>query len=186
MGSCCCKSLRVRDGSAFDESSPLDPGNVDSRHFDIQRTLGEGGFGKVNAVIKKCGPDSGKWYAMKALVKEVIVRKKMHEEVMRELSLLCELGGSHFVCNAHYAFQDSANLYLVLDLYLGGDLPYNFFPFLPFPNLNFDQYQRTFPIASAMYIPSDQYGTSKTSDKYWLRNMPVGSVLNTASFTLSN
>lgn len=125
MGSCCCKSLRVRDGSAFDESSPLDPGNVDSRHFDIQRTLGEGGFGKVNAVIKKCGPDSGKWYAMKALVKEVIVRKKMHEEVMRELSLLCELGGSHFVCNAHYAFQDSANLYLVLDLYLGGDLRYH-------------------------------------------------------------
>ena len=33
--------------------------------------------------------------------------------------------GSRFVCSAYYAFQDDAHLYLVLDLYLGGDLRFH-------------------------------------------------------------
>ena len=32
---------------------------------------------------------------------------------------------SKFIVNAHYAFQDSENLYLVMDLLLGGDLRYH-------------------------------------------------------------
>jgi serine/threonine protein kinase len=121
MGNLCGGSERVGDAGVA-AGSALDLQNVDGRHFDVQRTLGEGGFGKVNAVVKKTEPDAGKWYAMKALVKEVIVRKEMQEEVLRELALLRELGGSHFVASAYYAFQDTSHLYLVLDLYLGGDL----------------------------------------------------------------
>ena len=125
MGNLCGGSERVGDAGVAAGSSALDLQNVDVRHFDVQRTLGEGGFGKVNAVVKKTEPDAGKWYAIKALVKEVIVRKKMQEEVLRELALLREVGGSHFVASAFYAFQDSSHLYLVLDLYLGGDLRFH-------------------------------------------------------------
>lgn len=125
MGNLCGRSERVGDAGMAGGSSAPDLENVDGRHFDVQRTLGEGGFGKVNAVVKKTEPDVGKWYAMKALVKEVIVHKQMQEEVLRELALLREVGSSHFVASAYYAFQDFSHLYLVLDLYLGGDLRFH-------------------------------------------------------------
>ena len=50
----------------------------------------QGGFGKVNAVVKKTAPEAGKWYAMKMLGKRVILEKRMLEEVLRELALLKE------------------------------------------------------------------------------------------------
>lgn len=36
-----------------------------------------------------------------------------------------QVRGSRFVCSAYYAFQDDERLYLVLDLYLGGDLRFH-------------------------------------------------------------
>lgn len=36
-----------------------------------------------------------------------------------------QVRGSRFVCSAYYAFQDDEHLYLVLDLYLGGDLRFH-------------------------------------------------------------
>ena len=44
--------------------------------------------------------------------------------MMNELKLLSMIN-SKFIVNAHYAFQDSENLYLVMDLLLGGDLRYH-------------------------------------------------------------
>jgi serine/threonine kinase 32 len=43
---------------------------------------------------------------------------------MNELSLLA-LIRSDFIVNVHYAFQDKMNLYLIMDLLLGGDLRYH-------------------------------------------------------------
>jgi serine/threonine protein kinase len=43
---------------------------------------------------------------------------------MMELRILSALRNP-FICNVHYAFQDGAHLYMVLDLALGGDLRYN-------------------------------------------------------------
>ena len=43
---------------------------------------------------------------------------------MNELKLLSMIQ-SKFIVNAHYAFQDSENLYLVMDLLLGGDLRFH-------------------------------------------------------------
>lgn len=43
------------------KSVDLDPSTVDIRHFDVQRVIGQGGFGKVNAVIKITGKDSNSW-----------------------------------------------------------------------------------------------------------------------------
>jgi len=38
---------------------------VDCSHFDIQRVIGKGGFGKVNAVMKISPPKKDEWFAMK-------------------------------------------------------------------------------------------------------------------------
>lgn len=52
------------------------------------------------------------------------MHKKSIESVMDELKLL-QIIKSKFIVNAHYAFQDTDNLYLVLDLLLGGDLRFH-------------------------------------------------------------
>ena len=43
---------------------------------------------------------------------------------MNELKIL-QMIKSKFIVNAHYAFQDTENLYLVMDLLLGGDLRFH-------------------------------------------------------------
>lgn len=61
--------------------------------------MDQGGFGKVNAVVKKSAPDAGKWYAMKMLGKRVILERRMLEEVLRELALLREVRDHARPCN---------------------------------------------------------------------------------------
>jgi serine/threonine protein kinase len=92
-------------------------------HFDVERLIGQGGFGKVNAVIKTVGYDKGTWYAMKQLSKAVILERNHVAMVMKERNLLARLSCPQLV-NMHYAFQDKRNLYIVMDVCLGGDLHY--------------------------------------------------------------
>jgi len=61
---------------------------------------------------------------MKEMLKARVMHKKSITSVMNELKLLSMIS-SKFIVNAHYAFQDSENLYLVMDLLLGGDLRYH-------------------------------------------------------------
>ena len=56
--------------------------------------------------------------------KSVIVKRGTQAEQMRELAHLRELR-SPLLCNVYYGFQDPAFLYLVLDLFLGGDLRFH-------------------------------------------------------------
>ena len=58
------------------------------------------------------------------MAKARIITKKSVPSVMNELKLLSMIK-SEFIVNVHYAFQDNMNLYLVLDLLLGGDLRYH-------------------------------------------------------------
>ena len=53
-----------------------DPTHVDLSYFTVERVLGVGGYGKVNAIIKKKGVDKGMWYAMKALDKHSVTKKR--------------------------------------------------------------------------------------------------------------
>jgi serine/threonine protein kinase len=46
-------------------ASKMNQHHVDMSHFDVQRVIGAGGFGKVKAVQKKTTPDKDAWYAMK-------------------------------------------------------------------------------------------------------------------------
>mmetsp|Transcript_25923 Transcript_25923/g.34712 ORF Transcript_25923/g.34712 Transcript_25923/m.34712 type:complete len:90 (-) Transcript_25923:1175-1444(-) len=61
---------------------------------------------------------------MKEMAKARIITKKSVPSVMNELKLLSMIQ-SPFIVNVHYAFQDQMNLYLVMDLLLGGDLRYH-------------------------------------------------------------
>lgn len=61
---------------------------------------------------------------MKEMAKARIITKKSVNSVMNELKLLSMIQ-SQFIVNVHYAFQDNMNLYLVMDLLLGGDLRYH-------------------------------------------------------------
>ena len=102
-------------------ASKPDPLVVDMRHFSKERCLGAGGFGKVYAVTKKTAPDKDKMYAIKELSKTTILGRKSVNEVFCELKMLTELDYP-LICNAWWAFQDERNVYLLLDLALGGDL----------------------------------------------------------------
>jgi len=101
------------------------PVRIDSSHFSFERTIGRGGFGIVLAVVKLSPPHQDQWFAVKILTKDSILKTKSGPlSVFTELSAISELE-SPFICNAHYAFQNPFNLYLILDICLGGDLRYN-------------------------------------------------------------
>ena len=53
-----------------------------------------------------------------------IIDKKSEKSINSEREFLSKLHNS-FIVNMHYAFQDSENLYLVMDLMSGGDLRYH-------------------------------------------------------------
>jgi serine/threonine protein kinase len=93
--------------------------------FEYKYAIGRGGFGKVWRVSSnrlKGEPNSE--FAMKEMLKARVMNKKSIQSVMNELKLL-SLMNSKFIVNAHYAFQDSEHLYLVMDLVLGGDLRFH-------------------------------------------------------------
>ena len=70
---------------------------------------------------------------MKEMSKAVILAKKSVTSINFERELLCRLNHP-FICNICYAFQDTENLYLVIELANGGDLRYHLFR-----NIKFDE-----------------------------------------------
>ena len=61
---------------------------------------------------------------MKIMSKVKIIRKNSIKNVLNEKKLLSKLNNP-FIVNMKFSFQDSDNLYLVMDLLLGGDLRYH-------------------------------------------------------------
>ena len=89
--------------------------------FDYLSIIGRGGFGKVWKVSNK---QTKILYAMKEMNKAKIIDKKSDKSVKSERDLLSKLNHP-FIINMHFSFQDSDNLYLVMDLLTGGDLRYH-------------------------------------------------------------
>jgi len=102
----------------------INPEEVDITHFEIQRLIGRGGFGKVNAVVKISAPFKGQWFAMKSLKKNYICDTNSYNEVIWEMRILSELQ-HFFICNIHYAFQNERYLFLIMDVALGGDIRFH-------------------------------------------------------------
>jgi beta-adrenergic-receptor kinase len=95
--------------------------NVTLDDFYLFRTLGRGGFGLVNG-CKKC--DSGHLYAIKQLDRRRIKKKKAADLCLNERNILEKVNSPFIVC-MQYAFTSPTELYLVLDLMVGGDLGFH-------------------------------------------------------------
>ncbi|KAI0698292.1 kinase-like protein [Cerioporus squamosus] len=86
--------------------------------FIIQRTLGTGSFGRVHLVRSK---HNLRFYAIKVLSKEKIVRMKQESHTRNEQMML-QAVQHPFIINLWGAFQDTSNLYMVMDFVPGGEL----------------------------------------------------------------
>ena len=94
---------------------------ITSNSFEFKYVIGKGGFGKVWKVLYK---KNMVLYALKQMSKAKIIEKKSERAIKYERDLLAKIHHP-FIVNMHYAFQDSQNLYIVLDLLSGGDLRYH-------------------------------------------------------------
>jgi len=103
---------------------------VHLKDFDLQRTLGTGSFGRVHLVRYKA---TGHYYAIKVLKKAEVVRLKQVEHIINEKTIL-EKTHSPFFVNMVATFQDSLNLYMVLEFIMGGEMFTYLRKFQRFPN----------------------------------------------------
>ncbi|KAH8917588.1 kinase-like protein [Atractiella rhizophila] len=110
MGALCCRPEEI------DFDAP-----VDLWHFYLLRSVGKGAFGKVRVVQHK---QTKQLYALKYINKARIAKQHAVQNIIQERRLLEEID-CPFVCNLRYAFQDDENLFMVLDLMLGGDLRFH-------------------------------------------------------------
>ncbi|KAJ3138805.1 hypothetical protein HK101_003691, partial [Irineochytrium annulatum] len=105
-------------------------------HFNLLRSVGKGAFGKVRIVQHK---GTQKIYALKYINKPKCVKMKAVENIIQERKLL-EEANHPFIwygivsspranvilsSNLRFAFQDDENLFMVIDLMLGGDLRFH-------------------------------------------------------------
>ncbi|KAM5301675.1 serine/threonine-protein kinase 32A isoform 2-T2 [Glossophaga mutica] len=100
----------------FDENE-----DVNFDHFEILRAIGKGSFGKVCIVQKN---DTKKMYAMKYMNKQKCVERNEVRNVFKELQIMQDLEHP-FLVNLWYSFQDEEDMFMVVDLLLGGDLRYH-------------------------------------------------------------
>ncbi|KAI8802756.1 kinase-like domain-containing protein [Cladochytrium replicatum] len=110
MGGVCCKEEEID----FNEE-------VELNHFNLLRSVGKGAFGKVRVVQHR---GTNQIYALKYINKAKCIKMRAVENIIQERRLLEEIH-SPFVCNLRYAFQDDENLFMVIDLMLGGDLRFH-------------------------------------------------------------
>lgn len=86
--------------------------------FTIQRTLGTGSFGRVHLVQSK---HNQRFYAIKVLKKAQVVKMKQIEHTNDERKMLQRVKHP-FLITLWGTFQDSKNLYMVMDFIEGGEL----------------------------------------------------------------
>ena len=86
--------------------------------FAIQRTLGTGSFGRVHLVQSK---HNQRYYAVKVLKKAQVVKMKQIEHTNDERKMLQRVKHP-FLITLWGTFQDSKNLYMVMDFVEGGEL----------------------------------------------------------------
>lgn len=86
--------------------------------FSPLKVIGKGAFGEVRLVQKI---DNGHIYAMKILRKKDMLLKEQVAHVRAERDILAE-ADHQWVVKMFYSFQDSRNLYLVMEFLPGGDM----------------------------------------------------------------
>ena len=80
--------------------------------FQCIQIIGKGAYGEIRLVQKK---DNGKIFAMKILRKSLLIRKDQMAHVKAERDLLSSSTKTPWVVKLFYSFQDSTNLYLIME-----------------------------------------------------------------------
>ncbi|KAI5296326.1 camp-dependent protein kinase catalytic subunit [Ascosphaera acerosa] len=93
-------------------------GKYSLNDFSFQRTLGTGSFGRVHLVQSR---HNQRFYAIKVLKKEQVVRMKQVEHTNDERRMLQRVKHP-FLVTLWGTFQDPRNLYMVMDFVEGGEL----------------------------------------------------------------
>ena len=118
----------VSDETKQQDADPSTPGfsmdDIDRKmcaaDFDPITCLGKGTFGTVLLVRQRA---TGRLYAQKMFRKaKLTVHPTLVEQTRSERSILEAINQHPFIVSLHYAFQDHAKLYLVLDYASGGEL----------------------------------------------------------------
>ncbi|KAJ3256391.1 camp-dependent protein kinase catalytic subunit [Boothiomyces macroporosus] len=106
--------------SAFDISSP--PAETRTKCLDdyyVIRRVGKGGFATVFLVRLKTS--TGRYFALKVIKKQEVVRLKQERQIMNEKNILFELKHPLLV-DLYHTFQSPSNLFMVMEFVAGGDL----------------------------------------------------------------
>ena len=89
--------------------------------FQFLYIIGKGGFGNVWKVKNK---DTGIYFALKQMSKSKIIDQNSERSILQERLFLSKMN-CPFLVNMLCSFQDKDNLYLILQLFTGGDLRYH-------------------------------------------------------------
>jgi protein kinase A len=113
----------AKNGAVSFQTQPLNQtrvtkGKYSLTDFTIQRTLGTGSFGRVHLVQSK---HNQRFYAVKVLKKAQVVKMKQVEHTNDERRMLQQVKHP-FLITLWGTFQDSKNLYMVMDFVEGGEL----------------------------------------------------------------
>lgn len=90
------------------------------KQFELLRSVGKGAFGKVRIVRHK---RSKQLYALKYINKDKCIKQHAIKNTILERDML-EAIEHPLIVNLRYSFQDDENMFMVLDLMLGGDLKF--------------------------------------------------------------
>ncbi|KAM9907374.1 hypothetical protein OXX79_000994 [Metschnikowia pulcherrima] len=104
--------------SLLPERSTVSKGKYSLNDFHIMRTLGTGSFGRVHLVRSV---HNGRYYAIKVLKKQQVVKMKQVEHTNDERRML-KLVEHPFLIRMWGTFQDARNLFMVMDYIEGGEL----------------------------------------------------------------
>ncbi|CAK9299254.1 unnamed protein product [Gordionus sp. m RMFG-2023] len=117
---CCYKSKSPTNSNASGGVYCGDD-EVSFSDFQILRAIGKGTFGKV-CIVQKV--DTKKMYAMKYMSKQRCFKHSYLSNVIKEIDILKKLEHP-FLVNLWYTFEDQEDIFMVVDLLMGGDLRYH-------------------------------------------------------------
>jgi len=115
------KATKSRDADIIEslDREPLEmAANCRIEDFELLQVIGTGTFGHVRLAKHKA---TGQHFAMKVQKKQDIIRLKQVEHVLSEKKILAFMDHP-FIVRMPAAFQDSNNLYMVLELVIGGEI----------------------------------------------------------------
>ncbi|KAF5582616.1 agc ndr ndr kinase [Fusarium pseudocircinatum] len=122
------ETCHLRESRAMRAGSLAYHGNQDSsplvNNYEPLQILGKGSFGVVRLVREKPAPGHafpGQVYAMKVIRKTEMLRNSQEGHLRAERDFLVASEGSQWAVPLIASFQDTTNLYLVMEYMPGGD-----------------------------------------------------------------